>query len=137
MNIKDKLRYFNLKENFNENDLNKAYHSKLAELNANYEILKSRLKKEDMISYQEQIKNNINEIIWKIIFASNIDEEMAKMLFALLIDIRKKIATNKLDPDLISYLTNLKYDGSEYDLKLLYDISMESIPSLENNSTRK
>ncbi len=137
MNIKDKLRYFNLKENFNENDLNKAYQSKLAELNANYEILKSKLKKEDMISYQEQIKNNINEIIWKIIFASNIDEEMAKMLFALLIDIRKKIATNKLDPDLISYLTNLKYDGSEYDLKLLYDISMGSIPSLENNSTRK
>lgn len=137
MNIKDKLRYFNLKENFNENDLNKAYQSKLAELNANYEILKSKLKKEDMISYQEQIKNNINEIIWKIIFASNIDEEMAKMLFALLIDIRKKIATNKLDPDLISYLTNLKYDGSEYDLKLLYYISMGSIPSLENNSTRK
>ena len=123
MNIKDKLRYFNLKENFNENDLNKAYQSKLAELNANYEILKSKLKKEDMISYQEQIKNNINEIIWKIIFASNIDEEMAKMLFALLIDIRKKIATNELDSDLISYLINLKYDGSKDDLKLLYDIS--------------
>lgn len=137
MNIEDKLKYFNLKENFNEEELNKAYQQKLAELNANYELLKSRLKKEDMISYQEQIKEKINEIIWKIIFASNIDEEMAKMLFALLIDIRKKIATNKLDPDLISYLTNLHYDGSKSDLKLLYDISTGTIPNLEESTTRK
>ena len=137
MNIEDKLKYFNLKENFNEEDLNKAYQQKLAELNTNYELLKSRLKKEDTISYQEQIKEKINEIIWKIIFASNIDEEMAKMLFALLIDIRKKIATNELDPDLISYLTNLKYDGSKDDLKLLYDVSTGAIPNLEKSTTRK
>ena len=123
MNIEDKLKYFNLKESFNEEDLNKAYQQKLAELNTNYELLKSRLKREATISYKEQTKEKINEIIWKIIFASNIDEEMAKMLFALLLDIRKKIATNELDSDLISYLINLKYDGSKDDLKLLYDIS--------------
>ena len=76
MNIEDKLKYFNLKESFNEEDLNKAYQQKLAELNTNYELLKSRLKREDTISYREQTKEKINEIIWKIIFASNIDEEM-------------------------------------------------------------
>ena len=137
MNIEDKLKYFNLKESFNEEDLNKAYQQKLAELNTNYELLKSRLKREDTISYKEQTKEKINEIIWKIIFASNIDEEMAKMLFALLLDIRKKIATNELDSDLISYLINLKYDGSIDDLKLLYDISNGMIPTLEDIATRK
>lgn len=137
MNIEDKLKYFNLKESFNEEDLNKAYQQKLAELNTNYELLKSRLKREDTISYKEQTKEKINEIIWKIIFASNIDKEMAKMLFALLLDIRKKIATNELDSDLISYLINLKYDGSIDDLKLLYDISNGIIPTLEDIATRK
>ena len=132
MNIEDKLKYFNLKESFNEEDLNKAYQQKLAELNTNYELLKSRLKREDTISYKEQTKEKINEIIWKIIFASNIDEEMAKMLFALLLDIRKKITTNELDSDLISYLINLKYDGSKDDLKLLYDISNGIIPNIKN-----
>ena len=132
MNIEDKLKYFNLKESFNEEDLNKAYQQKLAELNTNYELLKSRLKREDTISYGEQTKEKINEIIWKIIFASNIDEEMAKMLFALLLDIRKKITTNELDSDLISYLINLKYDGSKDDLKLLYDISNGIIPNIKN-----
>ena len=137
MNIEDKLKYFNLKESFNEEDLNKAYQQKLAELNTNYELLKSRLKRDDTRSYKEQTKEKINEIIRKIIFASNIDEEMAKMLFALLLDIRKKIATNELDSDLISYLINLKYDGSIDDLKLLYDISNGMIPTLEDIATRK
>lgn len=48
MNIEEKLRYFNLKETYKEDDLNKAYQRKLEELNANYEILKSRLKKKTL-----------------------------------------------------------------------------------------
>ena len=137
MNIEDKLKYFNLKEPYNKDDLNKAYQNKLAELNATYELLKSRLKKEDTLEYQTQLNKMIDKIFMKIIFATNIGDEMAKMLFALLINIREKINSHELDPDLIAYLTNLKYDGSKYDLKLLYDISTGLIPSLIEGSTRK
>lgn len=140
MNIEDKLKYFNLKETYNENDLNEAYQNKLAELNANYEILKSRLKKEDTLEYQAQINAciaKVDKIVMNIIFSDKIDEEMARMLLALLLKIQEKLKSHELDPDLIAYFTNLKYDGSENDLKLLYDISMGLTPSQEQKTARK
>ena len=59
---KDKLYSENL-ELAKESILMGVYQQKLAELNTNYELLKSRLKREDTISYKEQTKEKINEII--------------------------------------------------------------------------
>lgn len=139
MNIEEKLRYFNLKETYKEDDLNKAYQRKLEELNANYEILKSRLKKEDTLEYQAQINAciaKVDKIVMNIILSEKIDEEMARILLALLLKIQEKLKSHELDPDLIAYFTNLKYDGSKDDLKLLYEVSTGLIPTSEESSTR-
>lgn len=139
MNIEEKLRYFNLKETYKEDDLNKAYQRKLEELNANYEILKSRLKKEDTLEYQAQINAciaKVDKIVLNIILSEKIDEEMARILLTLLLKIQEKLKSHELDPDLIAYFTNLKYDGSKDDLKLLYEVSTGLIPTSEESSTR-
>ena len=123
MNIDEKLTYFNLNPSYTEEELESAYEKKLRELQTNYELLKRKLKPENTKEFQETWQEKYKEIVWNIIFSENIDEEKAKMLFALLLDIKKKINGKELDSDLLIYLNNLKYDGSMEDLKLLYDIS--------------
>ena len=49
MNIKEKLDYFDLKENYTEKELNDAYQRKLEELNANYQLLKMKITKKDTL----------------------------------------------------------------------------------------
>ena len=135
MNIDEKLTYFNLNPSYTEEELESAYEKKLRELQTNYELLKRNLKPENTKEFQETWQEKYKEIVWNIIFSENIDEEKAKMLFALLLDIKKKINGKELDPDLLIYLNNLKYDGSMEDLKLLYDISNNQIPT--DQPTRK
>ena len=135
MNIDEKLTYFNLNPSYTEEELESAYEKKLRELQTNYELLKRKLKPENTKEFQETWQEKYKEIVWNIIFSENIDEEKAKMLFALLLDIKKKINGKELDPDLLIYLNNLKYDGSMEDLKLLYDISNNQIPT--DQPTRK
>ncbi len=135
MNIDEKLTYFNLNPSYTEEELESAYEKKLRELQANYELLKRNLKPENTKEFQETWQEKYKEIVWNIISSENIDEEKAKMLFALLLDIKKKINEKELDSDLLIYLNNLKYDGSMEDLKLLYDISNNQIPT--DQPTRK
>lgn len=135
MNIDEKLTYFNLNPSYTEEELESAYEKKLRELQANYELLKRNLKPENTKEFQETWQEKYKEIVWNIISSENIDEEKAKMLFALLLDIKKKINEKELDSDLLIYLNNLKYDGSMEDLKLLYDISNNQIPT--DQTTRK
>ena len=135
MNIDEKLTYFNLNPSYTEEELESAYEKKLRELQTNYELLKRNLKPENTKEFQETWQEKYKEIVWNIIFSENIDEEKAKMLFALLLDIKKKINEKELDSDLLIYLNNLKYDGSMEDLKLLYDISNNQIPT--DQPTRK
>lgn len=135
MNIDEKLTYFNLNPSYTEEELESAYEKKLRELQTNYELLKRKLKPENTKEFQETWQEKYKEIVWNIIFSENIDEEKAKMLFALLLDIKKKINGKELDSDLLIYLNNLKYDGSMEDLKLLYDISNNQIPT--DQPTRK
>lgn len=135
MNIDEKLTYFNLNPSYTEEELESAYEKKLRELQTNYELLKRNLKPENTKEFQETWQEKYKEIVWNIIFSENIDEEKAKMLFAILLDIKKKINEKKLDSDLLIYLNNLKYDGSMEDLKLLYDISNNQIPT--DQPTRK
>ena len=135
MNIDEKLTYFNLNPSYTEEELESAYEKKLRELQTNYELLKRNLKPENTKEFQETWQEKYKEIVWNIIFSENIDEEKAKMLFALLLDIKKKINGKELDSDLLIYLNNLKYDGSMEDLKLLYDISNNQIPT--DQPTRK
>lgn len=61
---------------------------------------------------------------------------MARILLTLLLKIQEKLKSHELDPDLIAYFTNLKYDGSKDDLKLLYEVSTGLIPTSEESSTR-
>ena len=135
MNIDEKLTYFNLNPSYTEEELESAYEKKLRELQANYELLKRNLKPENTKEFQETWQEKYKEIVWNIIFSENIDEEKAKMLFVILLDIKKKINEKELDSDLLIYLNNLKYDGSMEDLKLLYDISNNQIPT--DQPTRK
>ena len=135
MNIDEKLTYFNLNPSSTEEQLETAYDKKLRELQTTYELLKRNLKPENTKKIQETWQEKYKEIVWNIIFSENIDEEKVKMLFALLLDIKKKINEKELDSDLLIYLNNLKYDGSMEDLKLLYDISNNQIPT--DQPTRK
>ena len=75
MNIKEKLDYFDLKENYTEKELNDAYQRKLEELNANYQLLKMKITKKDTLEYQNKTQEILNEIMWKIIFSKDIKEE--------------------------------------------------------------
>ena len=74
MNIKEKLDYFDLKENYTEKELNDAYQRKLEELNANYQLLKMKITKKDTLEYQNKTQEILNEIMWKIIFSKDIKE---------------------------------------------------------------
>ena len=80
MNIKEKLDYFDLKENYTEKELNDAYQRKLEELNANYQLLKMKITKKDTLEYQNKTQEILNEIMWKIIFSKDIKEEEAMRL---------------------------------------------------------
>lgn len=123
MKIEDELNAFNLKENYTEKELEEAYKRKLEELEISYEILKSRLNKIDTKKFQEEINDKINRTLWKIIFSEKIEEEMAKKLFTLLLDIKKKIQNGVLDPELLIYLKALKFNNTQNDLSLLFLLS--------------
>lgn len=123
MKIEDELNAFNLKENYTEKELEEAYKRKLEELQISYEILKSRLNKIDTKKFQEEINDKINRTLWKIIFSEKIEEEMAKKLFTLLLDIKKKIQNGVLDPELLIYLKALKFNNTQNDLSLLFLLS--------------
>ena len=123
MKIEDELNAFNLKENYTEKELEEAYKRKLEELEISYEILKSRLNKIDTKKFQEEINDKINRTLWKILFSEKIEEEMAKKLFTLLLDIKKKIQNGVLDPELLIYLKALKFNNTQNDLSLLFLLS--------------
>ncbi len=123
MNFEKNLNYLGLPQNYTEEELIAAYERKQTELNEVYEALRLKLKAKDAISYQQEIKEKLSNIIKKIFFSPNFDEETAKKLFIPLISIERKIEKGKIDPTLMAYLDNLKLDGSEEDILLLSLIS--------------
>ena len=123
MNFEKNLSYLGLPQNYTEEELIAAYERKQTELNEVYEALRLKLKAKDAISYQQEIKEKLSNIIKKIFFSPNFDEETAKKLFIPLISIERKIEKGKIDPTLMAYLDNLKLDGSEEDILLLSLIS--------------
>lgn len=123
MNFEKNLNYLGLPQNYTEEELIAAYERKQTELNEVYEALRLKLKAKDAISYQQEIKEKLSNIIKKIFFSPNFDEETAKKLFIPLISIQRKIEKGKIDPTLMAYLDNLKLDGSEEDILLLSLIS--------------
>lgn len=131
MNIKEKLDYFDLKENYTEKELNDAYQRKLEELNANYQLLKMKITKKDTLEYQNKTQEILNEIMWKIIFSKDIKEEEAMRLKIPLLKIKERIEQGTLDPDLLAYLSNLKFDGKKEDLLLLFAISKGINPQMK------
>lgn len=123
MNFEKNLNYLGLPQNYTEEELIAAYERKQTQLNEVYEALRLKLKAKDAISYQQEIKEKLSNIIKKIFFSPNFDEETAKKLFIPLISIERKIEKGKIDPTLMAYLDNLKLDGSEEDILLLSLIS--------------
>ena len=134
MKIEKELDYFNLDKNYKEEDLLKAYEEKKKELEINFDILKSLLKETDTIKYKKESLKKIDDTIKKIVISPNIDEHMAKNLFIFIKYIKQQIEKNTFDLTLISYLTQLKYDGSKEDGILLYLISQGIRPDDKKRS---
>ena len=134
MKIEKELDYFNLDKNYKEEDLLKAYEEKKKELEINFDILKSLLKETDTIKYKKESLKKIDDTIKRIVISPNIDEHMAKNLFIFIKYIKQQIEKNTFDLTLISYLTQLKYDGSKEDGILLYLISQGIRPDDKKRS---
>ena len=134
MKIEKELDYFNLDQNYKEEDLLKAYEEKKKELEINFDILKSLLKETDTIKYKKESLKKIDDTIKRIVISPNIDEHMAKNLFIFIKYIKQQIEKNTFDLTLISYLTQLKYDGSKEDGILLYLISQGIRPDDKKRS---
>ena len=134
MKIEKELDYFNLDQNYKEEDLLKAYEEKKKELEINFDILKSLLKETDTIKYKKESLKKIDDAIKRIVISPNIDEHMAKNLFIFIKYIKQQIEKNTFDLTLISYLTQLKYDGSKEDGILLYLISQGIRPDDKKRS---
>ncbi len=134
MKIEKELDYFNLDQNYKEEDLLKAYEEKKKELEINFDILKSLLKETDTIKYKTESLKKIDDAIKRIVISPNIDEHMAKNLFIFIKYIKQQIEKNTFDLTLISYLTQLKYDGSKEDGILLYLISQGIRPDDKKRS---
>ena len=82
---------------------------------------------------KESLKK-IDDTIKRIVISPNIDEHMAKNLFIFIKYIKQQIEKNTFDLTLISYLTQLKYDGSKEDGILLYLISQGIRPDDKKRS---
>ena len=134
MKIEKELDYFNLDKNYKEEYLLNAYEEKKKELEINFDILKSLLKETDTIKYKKESLKKIDDAIKRIVISPNIDEHMAKNLFIFIKYIKQQIEKNTFDLTLISYLTQLKYDGSKEDGILLYLISQGIRPDDKKRS---
>lgn len=90
-----------------------------------------KITKKDTLEYQNKTQEILNEIMWKIIFSKDIKEEEAMRLKIPLLKIKERIEQGTLDPDLLAYLSNLKFDGKKEDLLLLFAISKGINPQMK------
>ena len=123
MNLREKLNFFNLDEQYNEESLNAAYQKKLKELNLIYESLKLNLKKNQTIKGQEQITELCDAPIMKIILSEKITKSETDLMLTTLQEIKENALNGLIDMDILQNLSHLKFDGSDSDFILLFLIS--------------
>ena len=136
MNLKEKLDFFNLNETYDEESLNKAYQKKLEQLNLNYKSLRLRLKKNQTIKGQEQIKELCDTPIMQIILSEKITTSETNLMLATLQEIKEKALNGFIDIDILENLNHLKFDGSNSDFILLFLISKGINPNDEQEVTK-